>query len=262
MTAVNVPHFMNVLLTELQADAGERGVRLVGDTSTDMTIEIEAAVLHGGLIEIIGTLIRSVPNASSISLVTSLVIPKDPVKQEPALLIEITAPAMTNTIVLDADIRGMRASLAHAFTDIIVASREHTWSLSITLPNVTLHRQDGPNFTAVVVDDDPDTQDYLRAVLEMRGLKVISVSDGFDALIVIERYRPHVVLTDILMPNMNGIDLITRIKKACPEVPVIVFSGFRDNLVDAIAGLPDVILPKPLTRDLVLNALAAVLPST
>ena len=82
-----------------------------------------------------------------------------------------------------------------------------------------------------VVDDDVDTQEFLSAVLESQGYRVVSVSDGFDALIVIERYRPDVVLTDILMPNMNGIDLVSRIKSFRADLPVIVFSGYRDALV-------------------------------
>ena len=260
MTAVNVPRFMNALLADLQAEAGRHGVRLLGDVSTEMTLETTQSVeLQGALTQVIGTLLRSVRSRSSITLVTAYE-PATGSEPEPLLRVQITGPALIAKVELEQDLLDMLRLLDGAFHKMNLASTEQSWSMTLTIKGVeltpTLH--DSP--TAVVVDDDLDTQEFLRAVLEMRGMQVISVSDGFDALLVIERYRPQVVLTDILMPNMNGLDLITRIKQAHPDTPVIVFSGFRDSLVNVIAGLPDVILPKPLTRELILNALAAVLP--
>jgi len=262
LTQVNVPLFMNTLLAELQADASARGLRLVGDTSTSMTVEVEATVLYGCLLEIIGTMIRALPRGSAISLITSCVVPKPPQKYQPALLIEISGPAIAGTADLDTQVSSMRSSLRRDITDIEVVSRSHGWSLAMTLPAALPLPLARPKPTVVVVDDDPDTQLFLRTLLEKRGMKVIPVSDGFDALLVIERNRPDLVLTDILMPNMNGLELISRIKEAFPKVPVIVFSGYRGSLLDAIAGLPDVILTKPLASEMVLKAIAAVLPSS
>src|SRR5690606_12687879 len=113
--------------------------------------------------------------------------------------------------------------------------------------------------TAVVVDDDIDMQDFLTAVLSSQGFQVIAVNDGFDALVVIERHQPDVVLTDVLMPNMNGIDLVERIKNYRQDLPVIVFSGYCGALLQNFSGLPDRILQKPMSRDDIISALDEVL---
>ena len=261
MTQIRVPLFMNTLLAELQAEASARGLRLVGDTSTNMTIEVEATLLHGCLLELIGTMICALPRGSVISLITSCLIPRPPKKYEPALLIEISGPACTNTAELDSVVSNIRSSLRNDITDIVVTSRPHGWSLAMTLPAALPLPLARPRPTVVIADDDPDTQLFLRTLLEMQGLQVISASDGFDALLMIERHRPDLVLTDMLMPNMNGLQLISRIKTSYPQIPVIAISGYSGSLLDAIAGLPDILLQKPLTSEMILKAVAAVLPS-
>jgi len=261
LTQIRVPLFMNTLLAELQADASARGLRLVGDTSTNMTIDVEATLLHGCLLELIGTMIRALPRGSAISLITTCMIPRPPKTYEPALLIEISGPASTNTADLDSVVSSMRSTLRNDITDIVVSNRPHGWSLAMTLPAALPLPLPRPRPTVLVADDDPDTHLFLRTLLEKHGLQVISASDGFDALLMIERHRPDLVLTDMLMPNMNGLQLISRIKTSYPQIPVIAISGYSGSLLDAIAGLPDILLQKPLTNEVILKAVAAVLPS-
>jgi CheY-like chemotaxis protein len=256
---INVPKLMNSLLADLQSEAWAHGVKLVADISTELVVEGDDLALHGCLTQILGTIMRAVRPGSSISLVTALEPPAR-AGEPPALRVQIAAPAaLTADRQLEEEVRATEGFWRRTGGSCEVSTGDKTWSLTVTLPGARLLTAASP-LTAVVVDDDVDTQDFLRAVLEPRGYRVISVSDGFDALLVIERYQPIVVLTDILMPNMNGIDLVGRIKSAKPQLPVIVFSGYRDALVNNIAGLPDRILPKPMTRDQVLDALAAVVP--
>lgn len=261
MSELNVPKLMNAVLADLQSEAWTHGVKLVGDISTELVVDLRHELaLQGCLMQVLGTVIRCVRSGSSISLVTALEVgdPEDEPRAEPALRIQIHAPSTVDAR-LDGDVTEMRRTLTPSGVGIDEAWTEQTWTLTLSVPCARLLTHGTQPRTAVVVDDDVDTQDFLRAVLESNGFRVISVSDGFDALLVIERYRPAVVLTDILMPNMNGIDLISRIKQAHLDMPVIVFSGYRDALAENIAGLPDRILPKPMTRDQLLAALDSVL---
>ena len=98
--------------------------------------------------------------------------------------------------------------------------------------------------TLLVVDDDPVILKYLTNLLADE-LCVITADSGERAL---ERAKSfsgqiHLLLTDITMPNMNGIDLATRIAAQRPEIEVVLMSGFNDDNV-----LPDQkwhFIPKP-----------------
>jgi len=213
--------------------------------------------LQAVLSQLVGTLVRDVPPGASISIITTFE-PPEPASEAGALAIQITAPGTPSPRLKD-DIAAAQAYLAPFSGTVEQSLSGNAWTLSLTLGGARLAPTEQRLRTAVVVDDDVDTQEFLSAVLESQGFRVIPVSDGFDALLVIERYQPDVVLTDILMPNMNGIDLVSRIKSFRAELPVIVFSGYRDALVRNIAGLPDRILTKPMSREQVLQALSSVL---
>ena len=70
----------------------------------------------------------------------------------------------------------------------------------------------------LVVDDDDGVRYTLRSVLEDAGLDVVEASDGVEALAQLERETVHLVLTDLRMPSMNGLELLARIRSA-PSPP-------------------------------------------
>jgi CheY-like chemotaxis protein len=254
----SVPKFMNTVLADLQSDAWQRSVKLVADVSTDILVDWDEAVMQECLFELIGTLVRAVGPGSTVSLVTGLDAPADAAAM---LKIQVSAPGVA-THALDDAIERARETLRHGGHLVELNTTPTSWLLAIGVTGARLGGGVDRQRVAVVVDDDVDTQAFLTAVLESHGFRVISVNDGFDALVVIERYKPDVVLTDILMPNMNGLDLITRIKKHRANLPIIVFSGYRDALVSNISGLPDRILEKPMRRDQILSAVDSVVPRT
>jgi len=80
----------------------------------------------------------------------------------------------------------------------------------------------------LVVDDDADFREGLRAALEMKGYQVEEAGNGKEALEQIEKKPPLLVLLDLQMPVMNGRELLQKLRAApdTKEVPVVIISGF------------------------------------
>ncbi len=74
----------------------------------------------------------------------------------------------------------------------------------------------------LVVDDEPAVCDMLKKFLLKRGYKVITVLSGRQAISRVKRQRPHVVLLDIRMPDMDGIEVLKRIKEFDKKIPVVI----------------------------------------
>ena len=81
--------------------------------------------------------------------------------------------------------------------------------------------------TLLVVEDIPDILTLLKATLEFKGYRVITARDGQEALETIERERPAVIVTDILMPRMDGFNLVHRLRlnSQTRDIPVIFLSA-------------------------------------
>jgi CheY-like chemotaxis protein len=77
----------------------------------------------------------------------------------------------------------------------------------------------------LVVDDEVDVRDAIKRVLERAGYSVRSTDNGSAALDELRRLQADVVITDIIMPKMNGVEAIESIRKAFPAVRVIAISG-------------------------------------
>jgi len=69
-----------------------------------------------------------------------------------------------------------------------------------------------PKFTILVVDDNPDKLQLLEAALKLAGYHVTTATDGDEALAAIESFQPDLVITDVMMPRMNGYELAQKIR--------------------------------------------------
>lgn len=103
--------------------------------------------------------------------------------------------------------------------------------------------------TILVVDDDPGTRLAISDYLEMCGYSVITAADGQEALDMVESYRPHLMVTDIVMPRMNGYQLVRSVRQhpSLRLLPVI-FLTERNKTEERIQGYQsgaDLYLPKP-----------------
>jgi CheY-like chemotaxis protein len=77
----------------------------------------------------------------------------------------------------------------------------------------------------LVVDDERVLADTTAAVLRGAGYDAKTAYDGYDALEIIKTFHPDFVLTDIMMPAMNGLELAITIRKTYPRTRVVLFSG-------------------------------------
>jgi DNA-binding NtrC family response regulator len=80
----------------------------------------------------------------------------------------------------------------------------------------------------LVVDDEAEIRSLLAAVLQSKGYEVVTAEDGAAALQAVPRERPAVILMDLSMPRMNGMDALPEIKRLDPELPVIICTAHAD----------------------------------
>jgi two-component system response regulator HydG len=103
----------------------------------------------------------------------------------------------------------------------------------------------------LVVDDEVNARTALVELLRDEGYSVESAADGFKALGKLDEVSPHVVVTDLKMPGMDGIELLGRVRERAPDVGVIVMTAFGEveTAVKAMrAGARDY-LTKPVNMD-------------
>ena len=103
--------------------------------------------------------------------------------------------------------------------------------------------------TILVVDDDLGTRLSISDYLELSGYIVITADDGQEALEIVEKYHPDLIVTDIVMPRMNGYELVRQVrqKPAFRLLPVILLTA-RIKTQERILGYQsgcDLYLPKP-----------------
>ncbi|NLW82132.1 MAG: response regulator [Desulfovibrionales bacterium] len=80
----------------------------------------------------------------------------------------------------------------------------------------------------LVIDDEKPTLKMFRLFLEVYGFEIMTAESGEEGLKVFERERPDIVLTDIRMPGMGGIEVLQEIKRRSPATEVIVITGHGD----------------------------------
>ena len=81
----------------------------------------------------------------------------------------------------------------------------------------------------LVVDDDPDLQEILGICLRHWGFEVASAGNGDDGARLAESYRPDIVLSDVMMPDTSGIDLLRSLLSEEPGRPVILMTGYSNS---------------------------------
>jgi CheY-like chemotaxis protein len=90
--------------------------------------------------------------------------------------------------------------------------------------------------TVLVVEDDRCTRALLAMILERQGYQIITAEDGMAGLAAFEQRRPDVIITDIKMPFMDGLELIRHIRAMvgmAARTPIIALSASTEDLLDA-----------------------------
>jgi two-component system response regulator MprA len=118
-----------------------------------------------------------------------------------------------------------------------------------------------PLARVLVVDDEPALRDALESSLAFEGYEVATASDGVEALDAIAENKPDLVLLDIMMPRMDGLTAVRRLRSRGDNVPVLMLTA-RDAVGDRVTGLDvgaDDYLAKPFELDELLARVRALL---
>jgi len=118
--------------------------------------------------------------------------------------------------------------------------------------------------TVLIVDDDDQVRRVLVRTLESGGHETVAASNGREALALAGQRSFDCVVTDILMPDIEGLETITRLREICPKVPIIAMSGGGRidgqlclELASSLGATST--LQKPIWRDDLLTAVEAAL---
>ncbi|HET9237264.1 MAG TPA: response regulator [Oligoflexus sp.] len=109
--------------------------------------------------------------------------------------------------------------------------------------------------TVLLVDDEKDILDLYESYLEGMPIRTLRALDGREAVAILEKDVPDLMIFDLRMPNMNGMELLAHVRKKSPDIPVIFASGYSDR-ADIISMLnmgAFAFLGKPVTREQFLN---------
>ncbi|HEY65944.1 MAG TPA: response regulator [Caldilineae bacterium] len=117
--------------------------------------------------------------------------------------------------------------------------------------------------TILVVDDEPDVQQLLNLILTRAGYQVSTANDGIEALSEVGRTPPDLILLDIMMPGMDGYEVLQRLRSdpATAHIPVIILSA-KGDVQDRVKGLrlgADDYIPKPADPNELIARVEAVL---
>ena len=92
------------------------------------------------------------------------------------------------------------------------------------------------NLKALLVDDEVEFVTTLAERLQIRGIQARTATDGQQALAMIESEKPQVVVLDIMMPGISGLEVLDYIKKNYPKIEVILLTG-RGSTKEGIEGM-------------------------
>ena len=81
----------------------------------------------------------------------------------------------------------------------------------------------------LVVDDEPDAVELLQEFLTAKGYEVLTAGDGEEALRKVKRERPHLILLDVRMPKMNGLEVLRQVRQIDKEVGVIMVTAVNEE---------------------------------
>ncbi|CKM46469.1 two-component system response regulator TcrX [Mycobacterium tuberculosis] len=127
-----------------------------------------------------------------------------------------------------------------------------------------MRRADGQPVTVLVVDDEPVLAEMVSMALRYEGWNIPPAGDGSSAIAAARRQRPDVVVLDVMLPDMSGLDVLHKLRSENPGLPVLLLTA-KDAVEDRIAGLTaggDDYVTKPFSIEEVVLRLRALLRRT
>lgn len=107
----------------------------------------------------------------------------------------------------------------------------------------------------LVVDDEEVIRDGIQRVLQRDRFEVETCSSGYKAIELLQEKEYGLIITDLKMPGMDGIEVLKAVKDLQPEIPVIIITGYAsiDTAVEAMKNGASEFIPKPFTPDILLE---------
>jgi two-component system OmpR family response regulator len=125
-------------------------------------------------------------------------------------------------------------------------------------------RADGQPVTVLVVDDEAVLAEMVSMALRYEGWDIATAGDGSSAIAAARAQRPDVVVLDVMLPDMSGLDVLHKLREENPRLPVLLLTA-KDAVEDRIAGLTaggDDYVTKPFSIEEVVLRLRALLRRT
>ena len=125
-------------------------------------------------------------------------------------------------------------------------------------------RADGNPINVLVVDDESVLADMVSMALRYEGWNISTAGDGASAIAIARSQRPDVVVLDVMLPDMSGLDVLHKLREENPRLPVLLLTA-KDAVEDRIAGLTaggDDYVTKPFSIEEVVLRLRALLRRT
>lgn len=115
---------------------------------------------------------------------------------------------------------------------------------------------DPPRPTILLVEDEASLREILAHILEQEGYRVLAAGNGREALTLLQHHVPALVITDLMMPVVDGHELLERLDILLPSTPVIVMSELDRPRLRARLNVVRV-MRKPVTLDALLQAVSS-----
>jgi CheY-like chemotaxis protein len=113
----------------------------------------------------------------------------------------------------------------------------------------------------LIVDDDAETRNWVKLLLELDGYDVLVAADGYEAVQIAKTQNPALIVTDLMMPGMDGVSLCAELERdpVTASIPVIVCSAYPGRIPAHLACRVVAVLPKPLDVDQLETEIASAL---
>ncbi len=114
---------------------------------------------------------------------------------------------------------------------------------------------DDDTLWVLVADDEPDVRQFVESALNNAGYAVTAVGDGNAALLELSKRKYHLLLTDIVMPELDGIALSLKAAKDYPDMKILMMSGYANQRQRAhnLDFLAHEVISKPFSLDEITN---------
>jgi DNA-binding NtrC family response regulator len=119
----------------------------------------------------------------------------------------------------------------------------------------------GRNIILLAIDDDPANLELITGALEQEGLEILTATDPLEGLEIMRQRRPNILLTDVAMPGITGMEVLARAMEFDPGIDVVIMTAHysTDSAVEAIRNGACDYFPKPLSLKVVRERVAKMI---